>query len=93
MGLGLLCQSADSLSRRIPFTLAGHGCRGVAPAAVSGQHRNPSHVALQNPEMMERDTLICFISMSFNLHFDRGKGIEGISIMEVGRVISPEKHG
>ena len=36
--------------RRMPFTFSGQTCEATWPAGVNGQHRNPSHVALQNPE-------------------------------------------
>ena len=35
--------------RRMPFTFSGQSCEATWSAGVNGQHRNPSHVALQIP--------------------------------------------
>ena len=41
----------NSRPRRMPLTFSGHSCLASTPGGVNGQHKKPSHVALQKPKI------------------------------------------
>ena len=59
----------------MPFTFSGQSWDSSWPGAVRGQHKNPSQVALQNPEINEIINQNVVASLSWTPMLDQTRQI------------------